>query len=174
MTKSNSILAMVLLIVALSACGGNQSSPENGSTSSAVSEEKSMTPDEMGNAVSDLYVQAMTELNALLENEPPADEVRDDIAALKEKYVQQMINYGQQREEMDESYRSKMDLAIRLGLNDVYDDDTYTTYSENVNTYFEDKEVRELLSSFNILTQYANYDLLKQQAPEEAQRLGIA
>jgi len=27
--------------------------------------------------------------------------------------------------------------------------------------------------SFNIITQYANFDLLKKQEPEEAKRLGI-
>ncbi|MGW8316574.1 MAG: hypothetical protein ACWGNV_13310 [Bacteroidales bacterium] len=173
MTKSISIVTLVLFIVFLGSCGGNQSPSELESNSSIASEEKSLTPDEIGAAVSDLYVQAMTDLNTLLENEPPADEVKDDIAALKEKYVQQLVKYGQEREEMDESDRSKMDLAIRLGLNDVYDDQTYTDYSEHINNYFDDTDVRELLSSFNILTQYANFDLLRQQEPEEAQRLGI-
>jgi len=45
--------------------------------------------------------------------------------------------------------------------------DIYNSYPE------DDLAFKNLLASFNILTQYADFDLLKQQAPEEAARLGI-
>jgi hypothetical protein len=36
-----------------------------------------------------------------------------------------------------------------------------------------ERDLANELSSFNILTQYAFFDLLKRQEPDEAQRLGI-
>ena len=36
-----------------------------------------------------------------------------------------------------------------------------------------DREFGNLLASFNVLSQYASFDLLKKQLPEEAKRLGI-
>ena len=41
--------------------------------------------------------------------------------------------------------------------------------------YFDstDAELYSLITSFNIIGQYANFDLLRQQEPDEAARLGV-
>jgi hypothetical protein len=167
-------LAIVAIAVfVMFSCGGSTAPSDQESSEPSVAENKKMTPDEMGVAVSELYVSAMSDLNKLLEDDPPASEVAPKIAALKEEYVQKLVEYGKKREGLTVDDKPKMDLAIRLGLNDVYDNQVYTSYSEAVNDYFDDNEVRDLLSSFNILTQYANFDLLREQEPDEARRLGI-
>jgi len=172
-TKSLFYTVLATLVFTLFSCGGNSTSSEKESNKEQSKAAKEMTADEIGAAVSEIYVQAMTDLTGLLQDNPPAAEVEPKIASLKEEYIQKLIKYGEKREALEESDRSKMDLAIRLGLNDVYKDQVYANYSEAVNTYFNEETVRELLASFNILTQYANFELLKQQEPDEAQRLGI-
>jgi len=157
----------------LPSCGGNSASSDPDGGEATVAENKKMTADEMGAAVSSLYVSAMGDLNAMLQDGPTATEAEPKVAALKEEYIQKLVEYGKKRDELGEDERSKMDLAIRLGLNDAYRDQVYTTYSEVVNSYSENMEFRNLLTSFNILTQYANFELLKQQEPDEARRLGI-
>ncbi len=50
---------------------------------------------------------------------------------------------------------------------------TYDAYQQAYTDYSSDLEVANLISSFNIIGQYANFDLLRRQAPEEAERLGV-
>jgi hypothetical protein len=163
---------LIITAISLSSCGGGSPSPENESSDNEV-KAKEMTPDEMGSAVSEIYVKAIADLTRLLQQNASAGEAVQEIETLKEKYVQELIAYGKMRESLEESERSKMDLAIRLGLNDVYRDQVYTNYTESINQYLDNTGLYNLLSSFNILTQYANFELLKQQEPEEAERLGI-
>ena len=51
--------------------------------------------------------------------------------------------------------------------------ETFEAYQEALDFYFDDPEVRELISDFNVIGQYANFDLLREQEPEEAARLGV-
>ena len=45
---------------------------------------------------------------------------------------------------------------------------------QRLRAYFsKDQEFHKLLTSFNIIGQYASFDLLKKQEPKEAARLGI-
>jgi hypothetical protein len=50
---------------------------------------------------------------------------------------------------------------------------TYDAYQQAYTDYSGDLEVANLIASFNILGQYANFDLLREQAPDEAARLGV-
>jgi hypothetical protein len=74
---------------------------------------------------------------------------------------------------MEEADRSTVDLNTRIGIRAVYNQPAYATYGEAVTHYFDNKELHKLLTDFNIITQYADFELLKKQAPEEASRLGI-
>ena len=66
-----------------------------------------------------------------------------------------------------------MDAAIGMSINTV-PGDVFTAYSKGQSAYqAKDAGLGDLITSFNILTQYANFELLKKQAPEEAKRLGI-
>lgn len=67
-----------------------------------------------------------------------------------------------------------MDSKISSGLNSMYNKPAFNTYMEATNYYMsQDAALHKELSDFNILTQYASFDLLKKQAPEEAARLGL-
>lgn len=168
-----SFLALLVIVgMAVSSCGGN--GPKPGAEDVAVEvKSKELTPVEVGEKISNLYSQALEEVGAIVKDSPPASEVGPALAQLKEKYVQELVELGKKREAMEDADRSKVDLNIRIGLQALYGEPVYTAYSEAVTKYFPDEVVRELLADFNIITQYANFELLKQQEPEEAARLGI-
>jgi len=50
----------------------------------------------------------------------------------------------------------------------------YKTYSDlSQYDFAKNQDQQKALACFNIIGQYANFDLLKQQEPAEAQRLGL-
>lgn len=162
----------------LMACGGDNEN-SMGSTSqedrSAESVEKKteMTPDEIGQRVSALYVESMSQLVELLENKPEPSEVQAQVKTLQEKTIAKMVELGHKREALDSAGRSKVDSQIRMKMNSFYDDPVFTSFNDIQQHYFQNQDFHEIIMSFNIITQYANFDLLKKQKPEEAERLGI-
>jgi len=202
MLKSTRIWILVLVAVLLVACGGDgepavptasaekpavaptQEATTAPATSTPEAQEptpaqenaapQEMTPREIGQAVAARYVEAMTELTDLVEGKPPAAEIKPQVEDLKETYIQKLVELGRKREALSNQERATVDSAISVGINALYGDPVFATYSEVVQYYFnEDPEFHQLLSSFNIITQYASFDLLKQQEPDEAARLGI-
>jgi hypothetical protein len=67
-----------------------------------------------------------------------------------------------------------VDAKITSALSAAGSEDWYDTYNAVWKYYSDaDLELANLVAAFNIIGQYANFDLLKQQAPAEATRLGI-
>lgn len=181
-------LLLIVLVLAtgmiLAGCGGDDEpadSEETATTEAASGDSDATAQDlsgmsgaELGDAASALYAQAMQDLNALLADKPDAAAVTADVEALREEYIQQMVALGAQRETLDDLGKTEMDAAMASAMMSANNEDWYTTYSDLYEHYAAgDVDFVNLLASFNILTQYANYDLLKEQDPEEAARLGI-
>lgn len=170
----------ILMIAAFifSACGGtkDQNSSEIVSEKAATakaSEQKILTPAEMGENIGDIYEKAMKELTELLKEKPEAAQVKSQVEQLKEAYIQQLIALGKQREALEAAGRSAVDTQLRMKMNSSYNAPWYTAFNEIQQHYFSDRDFHKIIVSFNIITQYANFDLLKKQEPEEALRLGI-
>jgi len=171
------LCAFTLLL--LTACGGDDSDSSTGTTvgggsASTAVQAAEMTPDEMGDAAVATWSEAMQELVALLETKPEAVTVQGQVEQLKETYVVKLVALGRLREALSDSDKAKVSSAITAGLEATADEPWFTSYMEIYDGYSDgDLGFANLLASFNILTQYADFDLLKQQAPEEAARLGI-
>ncbi len=169
----------LVLAVAGFACSGGSGNNASETTERAVqavpaqAEAKAeLTPTEIGQKVGDLYVQAMSDLVDSLKNKPVASEVKDKITAMREDYIQQLVQFGRMRESLDQSGRSQVDLQIRIKTNSFNKDD-FDVFNDIQQHYFNERDFHKVIMSFNIITQYASFDLLKKQAPEEAARLGI-
>ena len=82
-----------------------------------------------------------------------------------------MYEFGLQREALDEGARSSVDQFVQNGVGSIpYDlNEAY----RRAHSHYMSTEIGNLIAEFNVITQYANFDLLKQQAPTEAKRLGI-
>jgi hypothetical protein len=173
------IFSLCLLVAfAVFACGGGEEQSVANESAQQPTEKKAeqkaeMSPKEIGQQVGELYVKTMGELVDLLKDKPDAAEAMSDIETLKEACVTKMVDLGRKREALDEAGRSAVDLEIRLKANSLNNDPIFTSFNDIQQHYFQNRDFHKLVMSFNIITQYAIFDLLKKQEPEEAQRLGI-
>jgi hypothetical protein len=115
----------------------------------------------------------MTDLADVLKEKPAVDEVQPIVETLKEACVTKLVEFGKLREAFDASGKAQVDAEIRIKMKSLYNQPVWTAYNDIQQHYFKNKEFHKIILSFNIITQYANFDLLKKQDPEEATRLGI-
>ncbi len=177
--KCSALVALLVLLTAVMACGPGEAQPP--AAESPVSDEvvptqpAEMTPEALGQEIGDVYVEALVEVVKLVADRPPAAEVKPKIESLKEGYIQRLVELGWKREALSDADKAVVDGEIRAALDELYRDKAqWDAYNEALQYYAaEDFEVNQLLASFNVLGQYANFDLLKKQEPAEAERLGI-
>lgn len=136
------------------------------------------TAQEIGDAVVEVYLSTLRDTGSMLAERPPVEQVRNQFRKLKEESVQQLVTLGKQVAQMSPGERAVVERAVSLanvGLQ--YNDELkpiYADYSAAANHYLnQDREFFRELQSINILTQYAFFELLRKQEPEEAARLGI-
>jgi hypothetical protein len=133
-----------------------------------------MTAATVATGVIDTWAEAMQRVVGLLEGTPQPDAIRAEVESLKEEYIQRLIAYGRQRQELTAAAQEEMNSLTFLGMGALSEEPWYKMYMSLYGQYSSgDLEFSNLLASFNILTQYADFELLKRQAPEEAARLGI-
>ena len=131
------------------------------------------TPQEIGAAVSAAYEEAMIEVTGLLDLRGSAASLRPKVEQLKEKYVARLVTLGKRREALAREGRAVVDAAIAKGLQEL-PADLCAAFGEGQAYYHsQDLELGNLIASFNIITRYANFDLLRSQEPEEVERLGL-
>jgi hypothetical protein len=170
--------AAVLLaagIFGLAACGGGAavtSTTAAATTTAASTTAAAPSPVDLGDQIGTLYLAAYDDLVALLADRPDAATAAGELAALKEQYIQEMVALGRRREALNPADRAAVDARITAALGSL-PAATYDAYQQAFTYYGSDPEVANLIAAFNILGQYANFDLLREQAPEEAERLGI-
>ena len=82
-------------------------------------------------------------------------------------------NWARQREALDEAGRKKVSSVIGMAFV-MMPQDLFKEFSEGQMFYAKkDQDLGKLIGSFNIITQYCQFELLKKQEPKEAERLGI-
>jgi len=91
---------------------------------------------------------------------------------MKNWTIELMVGLGREREALSAADRTTADRVLASRIAGV-SPDLFKEYQAGQAFYKEDKELFDLIADFNIITQYANFDLLKKQLPEEAKRLGI-
>lgn len=128
-----------------------------------------MNPQELGAQIGTCYQQAMHALAPLLEADTLDTEA---VQALHTRTVEALVALGAEREKLDEEARAEVDDAATEQVFEL-DSDVYATFLEKQRN-IEDRSLQSLVSSFGIITQYAFYELLRLQRPDEAARLGIA
>ncbi|MFC2141868.1 hypothetical protein ACFLR7_02925 [Acidobacteriota bacterium] len=169
----------LLLVVSLAAfaCGGGEGNAASEKSvqkkTSPPDQKANMTPEEIGVQVGDLYEQAMSELVGALEERPAVADVKEQIESMREEYIQKLVALGKLREELTAAEKSKTDLQVHLKFNELNKTPMYASFNEIQMHYFSDRSFHKTIMSFNILTQYASFELLKKQDPDEAARLGI-
>jgi hypothetical protein len=164
-------------------CGGDDTKTDTTAatgdattTTAATSATTQMTGKELGEAIGATWAEAMQALNAALAGKPEASTVRTQLEEIKEQYVQKMVVFGKQKQALDSAAQAEVNAAVSQSLSAAGPTEWYKTYMANYDAYSYasgDVDFTNLLADFNILTQYADFELLKTQEPDEATRLGI-
>ena len=158
------VLALCLLV--FTGCGNSKDGGGKEKTGK-------MTPESLGKAIAAIYIESITQSSQLMKAREEVDMVKPKLEKLKEDIITRLVKLGRIRESLDEAGKQKTDRHISRGIG-VVSRDAYDEYNGGYRYYAGlDRETGNLIASFNIITQYAIFELLKKQAPEEAQRLGI-
>jgi hypothetical protein len=169
-----SLLIIGLLSTVFAACGGDDDGALAGDPLNGSSEvDESISPAELGELISQAYIELIDEVKPIVESRPEPAQLQPRLEGIKARYIDIFVAYGRQREAMTVSDRALADSAALAYLSangpaDVeWANEATADYSE---TY---SELGATLGEISILSQYAFFDLLRQQTPEEAARLGL-
>ena len=142
-----------------------------GMTSVTLSQAQS--PDELGKAIADNYLEALKRANELMKDKPEPKDLTPKVEALKEETIKKMVAFGQKVAALDEAGKKKAEAKVAMAFS-ATPMDVFKPFSEGQQFYTKkDPNLGKLIKDFDIITQYAFFDLLKKQDPKEAKRLGI-
>ena len=181
------LLIMILVCVAaglaLAGCAGEL--PDKSGTGSTASTAPASTTSStlsetyrLGDEVAAIWAESIQKLDPILKNTPPVASIQQQVADLKEQYIQKMVAVGKQiialnSDEQQTVYDRSNDTMAAMGEATWFVDyqSLYAPYQA-----MEDETSQEfavVLASFNTLSEYAFFNLLKDDLPDEAARLGI-
>lgn len=191
------VASVILLLGALTiGCGDGSSDPGTTATTAATGTTTVSTPSaaigatepasiasatgtdwqELADAVFAIWSESLQQLNVLLDDLPEPTTVEAEVRSLKEESIRELVALGRIRETLTTSDRESIDSRLWSNLYATEDEGWYQLYADIHKAYIyanADVDFCNLVQSFNILTQYADFALLKEQEPEEAARLGI-
>lgn len=135
-------------------------------------------PKEIAGQVFRIYVDTLSQANTLLEGTPPVSEVASKLNAIKEASVTRLVALGREIAAMGDGDRATVEGAVSSAISMMtYVPETKTVYAGYQAIWAayskDDKDFFQTIKSLNILTQYAFFDLLRKQEPDEADRLGV-
>jgi len=130
------------------------------------------TAENLGKKIGSSYIETLKQIVAMLNDKPAAAEAKAMLTDMKNWTIELMVNLGKEREALSADDRATADRVLSNRIAGV-SPDLFKEYQAGQAYYKDDKELFNLIADFNIITQYANFDLLKKQLPEEAKRLGI-
>jgi hypothetical protein len=130
-------------------------------------------PDDLGKAIAANYLDALKKVNELMKARPEPTDLSPKMAALKEETIKKMVEVGQKVAKLNDAGKKKVDAKVSMALGST-PQDLFKAFSEGQQFYAKkDDNLGKTIKDFNIITQYALFDLLKKQEPKEAERLGI-
>jgi hypothetical protein len=166
-----------LAIGLLAACGGGApATPTQPPAPAPTAAPAGPSPEALGDQVGQLYFQALADATNLVKAKADPATVKPQLLALKEKYIQQLVAVGRQWATLSKADKGVAQFAVTNWTRKFSTADWYQPFQDAQTFYNSAKdgsEVANLMSAFFIIGQYADFDLLKQQAPDEAKRLGI-
>jgi hypothetical protein len=168
------VLIAALIFVG-SACGGKEAGPPGPAAAAGTSPPAAAATgaaENLGKKIGSSYSETLKQIVAVLKDKPAASDARAMLTDMKNWTIDLMVSLGKEREALSVADRAIVDRILGDRISAV-PADLFKDYQDGQAYYKDDKELFDLIADFNIITQYANFDLLKRQLPEEAKRLGI-
>jgi hypothetical protein len=177
MDKNRALIVLTaILIFCGNACGNKEAGPKGAAPADAAAPAvppASADPAvNLGNKIGSSYVETLKQVVVMLNDKPPAADAKAMLSDLKQWTIELMVGLGREREALSPAERAKADMTLSQRIAAV-PADLFNEYQAGQMAYQDDRDLFQLIADFNIITQYANFDLLKKQLPEEANRLGI-
>ncbi len=162
-------MSVVLFSFILFACGtsGNDGNQKN---------KKSMSADSYAKEVFDLWVESIEKLDALIGSKPElTEELTRKVNDLKEETIQKLLPYGKEHATLSAEEQKTWTNKFTMKMSGMSSNPAWkNVMNDCYEHYFQiDYKFGSLIASFNVITQYADYALLKKQLPAEAERLGL-
>ena len=131
------------------------------------------TPRQLGDTIGTVYCEGMTTLSGLITATDDPTQLTTDVEALKASLIDRFVALGHDRQTLSEEDRQAVDMATSFAVRRV-DMAAFQAMTTACNTYrMSHNALSNLLASFNVIHQYAAFELLAQQLPDEAARLGV-
>lgn len=177
------IILSVAAATALAGCAGGL--PDQTSTSltgpTVPSSTTSSTEPQthlLADEVAATWAESIQDLVPLLENTPPVASIQAQVADLKEQYIQKMVLIGTDVALLDAEDQQTVYVRATDSMSAMGDAPWFSSYKARYVPYEEmtdaaSQEFAVVLASFNTLSEYAFFNLLKEDKPDEASRLGI-
>jgi hypothetical protein len=161
---------VILLICAVYA--GCNTSPDK----SISDNHAGMTAEIYADSVYKIWEESISDLNDIIGNTPPLNEkLEQQVNELKEKTIEKLLPYGSERAKQPDQIQKVWSTKLIMNTENLLKNrDWDNTMNKCYKHYFiQDYKFASLIASFNTITQYADFGLLKKQSPAEAQRLNI-
>ncbi len=166
------LAGLSVCLLSLAACGGGEAEPgaDGSDGASGAASGGSTDPEALTDEIVENYTACMDELQELTADLPEPDALRPELEQLRDRYIDVFVEIGHrvathEQETIDQIGRSVMSELYG------YDIDWLTEVSGHYISV--DADVANMIADLNIITQYAFFDLLRDQSPEEADRLGV-
>lgn len=160
------------LVAAGAACGKKSAAPGIEAPAAKAEAPAVGSPENLGQKIGSSYVETLKQVVAMLNDRLPAEDVKAMLKEMKAGTIDIMVGLGREREALSSADRAAVDRILSNRISGI-PMDLFKEYQDGQAFYKGDSELFNLIADFNIISQYANFDLLKKQLPEEAKRLGI-
>jgi hypothetical protein len=163
LTTKNWCVVTALVFAFSLACGGKKKGGD----------EIPKDPKKLGDKIGKDFAAGMKEAGKILEGHPPIDQVKPKIVALRDATIAKMVASGKVRESLEAAGKQACDQAIMAAFGTLSREEFNVVADASKHYRASDNDFANMIVSLNTITQYANFDLLKKQLPDEAKRLGI-
>lgn len=129
----------------------------------------SVSPDSFAEAISNIYADGIRMVVELSSEETPSEEMERLLKEKKEEMIKDLVKLGYIYKDFNSEYKKKADDVVRtliMRKGESFWDD----YISAVQKYYS---INSLINDFNLITRYAFFDLLWEDLPSEAERLGL-
>lgn len=174
--KTKKLTRLALLICAvifMLNCGGNGKSSSNNKSEEKIA---NLSNEQLATDIVKIYEEGITGLGEILEKYPQANNaMKEEYEKLFEATIQKLLPYGMKIKEKGSADAEKIgglifdEILASSKIQPVLE--AYNARSSEIKAF--DSALASKMAAMNTVTQYAFFDLLKEQNPEEAKRLGV-
>lgn len=133
----------------------------------------SADPERLAEQAAGYYVEGLQGMKKMLTRKMTLDKAKAQLIEVREATILKLVAVGKKREVLDSKGKVAFDVAMQKALMKT-PKGLFHVMNNGVKRYRDiDLKFANEIATMNVITQYANFDLLRTQLPLEAKRLGV-